>query len=118
MGPICCNQKLAPFLPGHFELGPHRQEDAVQNAPYGQAGIAAIPWMFISMLGKEGLKRSAEIAILNANYLKERLSKYYKIAYAAQNRCSHEFIIDVADLKKSCGVTEEDIAKRYLLQNL
>eukprot|EP00392_Amoebophrya_sp_AT5.2_P005732 g5742.t1 len=111
MGPICCNQKLAPFLPGHFELGPHRQEDAVQNAPYGQAGIAAIPWMFISMLGKEGLKRSAEIAILNANYLKERLSKYYKIAYA-DNRCSHEFIIDVADLKKSCGVTEEDIAKR------
>ena len=114
MGPICCNKKLAPFLPGHMIHSPGgRTEKPVQSAPYGQAGIASIPWMFISMLGETGLKQSAEVAILNANYMKARLEKDFCVRKANKNnRCSHEFIIDVVGIKKTSGVTEEDIAKR------
>jgi glycine dehydrogenase len=122
MGPICSNKKLAPFLPGHTFLGSSSagvlKADstgyAVQSAPFGQAGIAAIPWMFISLLGENGIKKSAEVAILNANYMKERLKGHYDIKRGNKkhDRCSHEFIVDVARLKQSCGITEEDIAKR------
>ncbi|CAD7925013.1 unnamed protein product [Amoebophrya sp. A25] len=69
--------------------------------------------MFIAMLGAQGLRRSAEVSILNANYLKEKLAAHYQIAKSNKNdRCSHEFILDVGDLKKKTGITEEDIAKR------
>merc|ERR1719253_2593715 len=89
-------------------------EGAVSASPYGQAGIAAIPWMFISMLGVSGLRKSAEVAILNANYIKTALEKHYVVRKAGprEDRCSHEFIIDVSEIKKTCGVGEEDIAKR------
>lgn len=115
LGPICVREHLAKHLPNHFvrpvasggDLGP------VSAAPYGQAGIACIPWMFITMLGNRGITDSAKYAILNANYMKTRLSEHYKINKTNKNnRCAHEFIIDCSELKKEAGVAEEDIAKR------
>ncbi len=129
LGPICCNKKLASFLPGHIYMQApnalaNTGEGSVQSAPFGQAGIACIPWMFISLLGVEGLKLSAEVAILNANYMKTRLENHYVIKRGSPlgsdgsegskgwDRCSHEFILDVSNLKRESGVSEEDIAKR------
>merc|ERR1712203_554474 len=86
---------------------------AVSAAPYGQAGIASIPWMFCTMLGVQGITDSARYAILNANYMKERLAPHYTVCTTnSKGRCSHEFIIDCSDITKKCGVVEEDIAKR------
>ncbi|KAF4719890.1 hypothetical protein FOZ62_005608 [Perkinsus olseni] len=88
---------------------------SVNAAPFGQAGIASIPWMFINMLGEEGLRASAEMAILNANYMAARLKEYYPLMHVNSNgRCSHEFIIDISDIRKHTGVVEEDIAKRLM----
>jgi glycine dehydrogenase len=115
IGPICVRKHLAPFLPGHFE----QNRDANMNwsmtsAPFGSAGIIAISYMYIKMLGKDLLK-STQIAILNANYMMERLKDHYKILYrGASGRCAHEFIMDIRDIKKGCGVTEEDLAKRLM----
>jgi glycine dehydrogenase len=86
---------------------------AVSAAPYGQAGIAAIPWMFITMLGQKGILDSGKYAILNANYMKYKLAPHFTIAATNKNNmCAHEFIIDCSDISKSSGVVEEDIAKR------
>merc|ERR1712232_78688 len=115
LGPICSRAHLAPFLPGHNVVQPSSGGSlgAVSAAPYGQAGIAAIPWMFIAMLGAEGVTDSAKIAILNANYMKARLAPHFQIyASNANDRCSHEFIIDCSDVRKSSRIVEEDIAKR------
>jgi len=115
LGPICCRSHLSPFLPGHNVLQPSSGGSLgpVSAAPYGQAGIAAIPWMFIAMLGANGVTDSARLAILNANYMKARLAPHYSIyASNSNDRCSHEFIINVADLRKESGIVEEDIAKR------
>jgi glycine dehydrogenase len=85
----------------------------VSAAPWGQAGIASIPWMFCTMLGSKGVTDSAVYAILNANYMKARLEPHFNIvATNAKNKCSHEFIIDCSDLKRKSGIAEEDIAKR------
>jgi glycine dehydrogenase len=90
-------------------------EIRVGSTQVGQAGIACIPWMFITMLGSAGLRRSAEIAIANANYMVARLKGFYEMPFLnSQSRCSHEFIIDVAPIRESAGVTEEDIAKRLM----
>eukprot|EP00747_Dinoflagellata_sp_TGD_P167229 gnl/TRDRNA2_/TRDRNA2_191258_c0_seq1.p1 gnl/TRDRNA2_/TRDRNA2_191258_c0~~gnl/TRDRNA2_/TRDRNA2_191258_c0_seq1.p1 ORF type:complete len:1003 (+),score=230.68 gnl/TRDRNA2_/TRDRNA2_191258_c0_seq1:45-3053(+) len=115
MGPICCRKHLQPYLPGHSIVQPMSggSLSAVSAAPYGQAGIAAIPWMFITMLGSKGVTDSAKVAILNANYMKAKLAPYYDIvATNKNNRCSHEFIIDISKVKPKTGVSEEDIAKR------
>ena len=114
MGPICVREHLTPFLPGHSvrgdELGGAKGAQ-VNAAPWGQAGIAAIPWMFITMLGSTGLLKSSSIAILNANYMMERLRPYYPI-FTRSKRCSHEFIVDMSVIHKETGIAEEDIAKR------
>jgi len=115
LGPICVRKHLAPFLPNHSVVSPASGGSlgAVSAAPYGQAGIACIPWMFCTMLGPKGVTDSARYAILNANYMKVRLAEHYKIAPTnANNKCAHEFIMDLADVKKSSGIGEEDIAKR------
>lgn len=115
LGPICVRGHLAPFLPGHSVVQPKSggSEGAVSAAPYGQAGIACIPWMFCTMLGPQGVMDSSRYAILNANYMKARLAPHYTIvATNANNKCSHEFIMDLSDLKRTSGVGEEDIAKR------
>jgi len=115
LGPICVRGHLAPFLPGHNVLQPASGGNLgpVSAAPYGQAGIAAIPWMFIAMLGAQGITDSARLAILNANYMKARLASHFQIYPSNSNDCcSHEFIIDCSDVRKNAGIVEEDIAKR------
>jgi len=97
LGPICVRAHLAPHLPNHGIVSPSSGGTlgAVSAAPWGQAGIACIPWMFCTMLGPKGITDSARYAILNANYLKARLEPHYQIiATNANNKCSHEFIID------------------------
>lgn len=116
MGPICCNDKLRPFLPGHVvvKTGGEKAISAVSGAPWGSASILAISYAYIAMMGSEGLTNATKLAIFNANYIKERLSGHYKILYTGtQGRCAHEMIVDCRDFKKF-GVEVEDIAKRLM----
>jgi len=115
LGPICVRKHLAPHLPNHSIISPSSGGSlgAVSAAPWGQAGIACIPWMYITMLGNDGITDSTRYAILNANYMKYRLDGHYKIvATNGNNKCAHEFIMDCSDIQKTAGVVEEDIAKR------
>lgn len=113
MGPICVNDKLAPFLPGHSQQG--NGANAVSAAPIGSASILLISYAYIKMLGAEGLALSTAYAILNANYMKARLEKNYTILYAGKNgTCAHEFIIDLRPFKASAGIEAEDVAKRLI----
>ena len=116
MGPICCNDKLKPFLPGHavVKTGGDKAITAVSAAPWGSASILAISYAYIAMMGAEGLTNATKLAIFNANYIKDRLSEHYKILYTGtQGRCAHEMIVDCRDFKKF-GVEVEDIAKRLM----
>lgn len=116
MGPICVNDKLKPFLPGHavVKTGGEKAIHAVSAAPWGSASILAISYAYIAMMGGEGLTNATKMAILNANYIKERLSGSYKILYTGTHgRCAHEMIVDCRDFKKS-GIEVEDIAKRLM----
>lgn len=113
MGPICVNDKLAPHLPGHTVLG--NPALAVSAAQYGSASILLISYAYIKMLGEVGIRQSTEYAILNANYMKARLEKHYKILYTGKNgTCAHEFIVDLRPFKQSVGIEAEDVAKRLI----
>jgi glycine dehydrogenase len=112
IGPIGVKEHLKPFLPGHVELG---SEHAVAAAPFGSASILPITWMYIRMMGADGLKQATETAILSANYIAERLKSRYPVLYQGRNgRVAHECILDTRVLKESAGVTVEDIAKRLI----
>jgi glycine dehydrogenase len=114
MGPICVNDKLAPFLPGHISINKDAQANAVSAAPFGSASILLISYAYIKMLGAKGLRRATEYAILNANYMKARLEKHYKILYSGKNNtCAHEFIVDLRPFK-ALGIEAEDVAKRLM----
>jgi glycine dehydrogenase len=116
MGPICVNDKLKPFLPGHAVVttGGEKGIHAVSAAPWGSASILPISYAYIAMMGGEGLTNATKMAILNANYIKDRLSAHYKILYTGTNgRCAHEMIVDCRDFKKA-GIEVEDIAKRLM----
>lgn len=114
MGPICVNDKLAPFLPGHL-LGYDKTGLEVSAAPFGSASILLISYAYIKMLGADGIRMSTEYAILNANYMKARLANYYPILYTGKNgTCAHEFIVDLRPFKQTAGVEAEDIAKRLI----
>jgi glycine dehydrogenase len=116
MGPICCNDKLKPYLPGHpvVSTGGKKAIHAVSAAPWGSASILTISYAYIAMMGGPGLTRATSFAIFNANYIKERLDGHYKILYTGANgRCAHEMIVDCRDFKKS-GIEVEDIAKRLM----
>ena len=114
MGPICVNDKLAPFLPGHINTASGNKTNAVSAAPYASASILLISYAYIKMLGAEGLRKSTEYAILNANYMKTRLENHYKILYSGKNNiCAHEFIVDLRPFK-AFGVEAEDVAKRLM----
>ena len=117
MGPICVNDKLAPFLPGHagLQTDNNAAHGAVSAAPYGSASILLISYAYIKMLGASGIRMATEYAILNANYMKARLEKYYKILYTGnKGTCAHEFIVDLRPFKQSAGVEAEDVAKRLI----
>src|SRR6185312_7071793 len=127
MGPICVNDKLKPFLPSHVNMPGHElpfstnghhidlHGHAVSAAPFGSASILLISYAYIKMLGAEGLTRATRYAILNANYMKARLEKHYKILYSGVNgTCAHEFIVDLRPFKASAGIEAEDVAKRLM----
>jgi glycine dehydrogenase len=116
MGPICVKAQLAPFLPTHtvHATGGTQPIHAVSAAPYGSASILLISYAYIKMLGAVGMRRATEYAILNANYMKTRLEKAYKILYTGKNgTCAHEFIVDLRPFK-SAGIEAEDVAKRLM----
>ena len=117
VGPIGVREHLKPFLPGHG-LGAGaglRTVGAVASAPFGSASILPISWAYITMMGRDGLKKATELAILNANYIAGRLAPHYSILYKGQNgRVAHECIIDLRPLKAASGVEVEDVAKRLI----
>lgn len=114
VGPICVAEHLLPFLPGHpvmFES----DANTVSAAPYGSAGVIAITYGYIRMMGAEGLTEATKTAILNANYLAERLNDSYGIVYRGNGgRVGHELILECRGLKSVSGITETDIAKRLM----
>jgi glycine dehydrogenase len=119
MGPIGVKAHLKPFLPGHPSLdvsrGGHSPVGPVCAAPYGSASILTISYIYILMMGGDGLTRATEVAILNANYVAARLGAHFPVLYRnAKGRVAHECIIDPRPLKTSCGVTVDDIAKRLI----
>jgi glycine cleavage system P protein (glycine dehydrogenase) len=115
MGPIGVKAHLKPFLPGHPALGGNSPVGPVSAAPYGSASILTISYVYILMMGGDGLTRATEAAILNANYVAARLDAHFPVLYRnARGRVAHECIIDPRALKNSTGVTVDDIAKRLI----
>ncbi len=116
MGPIGVKAHLTPFLPGHpFLDGGKSPVGPVSAAPYGSASILPISYMYILMMGGEGLQKATEVAILNANYIARRLEDHFPVLYRNHNgRVAHECILDPRPLKDSAGVTVDDIAKRLI----
>ncbi len=118
IGPVGVRKHLMPFLPGHPSglLGPDQGANpAVAAAPWGSAGILPISWVYIRLMGADGLKRATEVAILNANYIARRLKDHYDILYTGRNgRIAHECIVDLRPFKESAGISEEDVAKRLI----
>ena len=117
MGPICVNDKLKPFLPGHplIRTGGEHAVPAVSSAPWGSALILLISYGYIKMLGGTGLTDSTRYAILNANYIKAKLEKHYPILYTGtEGMVAHEMILDCREFKRTAGIEVEDIAKRLM----
>ncbi len=113
VGPIGVKSHLTPFLPGHGSM--ERKEGAVCAAPFGSASILPITWMYIRMMGGEGLKRASQLAILNANYIARRLEEHYPVLYSGTNGLvAHECILDLRPLKESSGISVDDVAKRLI----
>ena len=118
MGPIGVRSHLEKFLPGHpivqNELGLTKL-DAVSAAPWGSPSILPISYSYISMMGDEGLRLATQVAILNANYIKEKLKDYFPLLYSGKNgMVAHECIIDIRPIKEELNISEEDIAKRLV----
>jgi glycine dehydrogenase len=118
MGPIGVGKHLAPFLPNHPVQpieGLAIDNDTVSSATWGSAAILPISWMYVAMMGEQGLKKATQVAILNANYLAKKLGEHYPVLYTGRNdRVAHECIIDMRPLKEASGITEEDVAKRLM----
>lgn len=116
VGPVAVREHLADYLPGHHDLNDKSSKvGAVSAAPWGSASILPITWMYIKMMGAEGLKQATEAAILNANYMAERLKGAYPILYTGANdRVAHECIVDLRPIKDDSGVTVDDVAKRLI----
>jgi len=118
MGPIAVAAHLAPHLPGHPQGGraePDAQNGTVSAAPRGSASILPVSWMYLRMIGADGVRRASELAILNANYVAARLAPYFPILYTGnRGRVAHECILDLRSLKEEVGVNAEDVAKRLI----
>jgi len=111
MGPIAAAAHLAPFMPKH----PLEKEGAVSGAPFGSAGILPISWVYMALMGGDGLTYATKIAILSANYMAKQLETHYPVLFRGRNGCvAHEFIIDCRPLRIGAGVEAEDIAKRLM----
>jgi glycine dehydrogenase len=120
VGPVCVVEDLVPFLPGHKAAGIDCGVGAVSAAPLGNAGVLPISWMYVRMMGAEGLQQATETAILSANYVAARLSGHYDIHFSGGvegvkgGGVAHECILDLRPLKDSTGVSAEDVAKRLI----
>ncbi len=117
VGPVGVAEHLVPFLPGHpvVPVGGERSLGAVSAAPWGSASILPISWIYVAMMGPQGLKKASQVAILAANYMARRLEDHYPVLYrGARGRVAHEFIVDVRPFEKSAGVSAEDVAKRLM----
>ena len=109
VGPVAVRAHLAPFLPGRGVVGP------VSGAPFGSAGILPISWAYIAMMGAEGLKAATRVAILNANYVANRLAPHFPVLYAGKHGLvAHECIVDLRPLKETSGILVDDVAKRLM----
>ncbi|MBD2510814.1 aminomethyl-transferring glycine dehydrogenase [Nostoc muscorum FACHB-395] len=120
MGPIGVASHLVPFLPGHpvvtiNDSTQHSHIGAVAAAPWGSASILVISWMYIAMMGADGLTEATKVAILNANYIAKKLESYYPVLYQGKNGLvAHECILDLRSLKKSAAIEIDDVAKRLM----
>ena len=118
MGPIGVKAHLAPFLSSNVVNPPFDAplgNSAISAAPYGSGSILPISWTYIKLMGANGLKQATQMAILNANYMMQRLSEHYPVLFRGANgRVAHECIIDIRPIKAASGITEEDIAKRLM----
>jgi glycine dehydrogenase len=113
VGPVAVKAHLAPYLPGR--LGDHEAIGMVSAASFGSASILPISWMYVTMMGAEGLRRATQLALLNANYVAKRLAPYYPTLYAGRNGyVAHECILDLRPLKDASGISAEDVAKRLM----
>jgi glycine dehydrogenase len=113
VGPIGVARHLVEFLPGHRQWG--EAAGTVCAAPWGSASVNTISWMYLAMMGAEGLRRATEVAILNANYVAARLDDFFPVLYkGAKGRVAHECIVDVRPLSEKSGITVEDVAKRLM----
>ena len=116
VGPVCVVKDLVPYLPGHATAGVKvNGVGAVSAAPLGNAAVLPISWMYIRMMGADGLKSATEAAILSANYISKRLAAHFPTLYASEGgHVAHECILDLRHFKDSCGVMAEDVAKRLM----
>jgi len=120
VGPVCVVRDLVPYLPRHQAGGIAGGVGAVSAAPYGNAAVLPISWMYIRMMGADGLRHATEAAILSANYISQRLAPHYPTLYASEGKngrpghVAHECILDLRPLKDSSGVMAEDVAKRLI----
>jgi glycine dehydrogenase len=118
VGPVAVRAHLAPYLPNHPlvpEAGPATGVGPIAAAPFGSAGILPISWMYVTMMGAEGLTQATKVAILNANYVAARLAPHYPVLYTGERgRVAHECIIDLRPISKATGVSVDDVAKRLM----
>lgn len=117
VGPIGVAEHLAPYLPGHSVIttGGSRAIAEVSAAPWGSASICVISWMYLRMMGPDGLTMATKLAILHANYIAARLEKFYSILYRGEKgRVAHECILDLREWKQRAGIDVEDVAKRLI----
>ncbi|HEX5640459.1 MAG TPA: aminomethyl-transferring glycine dehydrogenase, partial [Burkholderiaceae bacterium] len=113
VGPVAVKSHLAPYLPGR--LGADSEVGMVSAGSFGSASILPISWMYVTMMGAEGLRRATQVALLNANYVAKRLAPYYPTLYAGRNGfVAHECILDLRPLKDASGISAEDVAKRLM----
>ena len=117
VGPIAVAGHLAPYVPGHpmITLGGKDSIGPIAAAPYGSASILPIPWVYIALMGADGLTKATKVAILNANYMAKRLEKHYPVLFTGKyGLVAHEFIMDLRQFKETAGVDVMDVAKRLM----
>jgi glycine dehydrogenase len=118
IGPVAVREHLAPYLPNHplvAEAGPETGVGPISGAPWGSAGILAIPWTYVRLMGPDGLREATEVALLAANYVARRLAPHFPVLYTGQGGLvAHECIVDIRGITRDTGVTAEDIAKRLI----
>jgi len=118
VGPVAVGEKLLPYLPNHplrAEAGPSSGVGPIAEAPWGSAGILMIPWVYLRLMGAEGVTAATSVAVLNANYIASRLRDHYPVLYTGQEGLvAHECILDLRPLTKDTGVTVDDVAKRLI----